>query len=321
MEKPRIRDFIETVDGLIFSCVSYHHPARRCLAFLRYYPDAGGERERDGESYSKISSTAMSYDFLEEKFPDYVFSHEGSKLQGVPIDRVKKIHRPEDRLAEICAGPESPLEKKITRLSETFIDIPQNRKGITGSVLVGLDTLSSDIDFVIYGVQNHNKAREIFETSANSELRELKEEEWRRSYEKRFTGHDALSFEEYLWHERRKWHKGTIGGIIFDILLVRDLGEIGPAPRPYERKEKITIECTVKDATFAFDSPSVYKVEYGDERIKEVLSYTHTYAGQAFDGEKIEVCGFLEEAHDGKCRVIVGTNREAVGEYIKVIRT
>ena len=80
----------------------------------------------------------------------------------------------------------------------------------------------------------------------------------------------------------------------------------------------MTIECTVTDATLAFDSPSIYRVEYGDERINEVLSYTHTYAGQAFKGEEIEVCGFLEEGARGKCRVVVGTTREAPDEYIKV---
>jgi predicted nucleotidyltransferase len=318
MDAPRIRDFIETTAGLIFASVSYYHPKDRHLAFLRYYPDAGGERERDGERYSKISSTAQSYDCLEKKFPDYVFSYEGSKLQGVPFQKIKKIQRPEERLKEICKGPKSPLEKKITRLSEVFRDIPGSHKGITGSVLVGLDTPDSDIDFVVYGIQNHNRAREIFEKSADSRLQELTEAEWKKSYEKRFTGHDTLSFDEYLWHERRKWHKGTIDGTIFDILLVRDTLEIGPSPIRCERKEKIKIECTVTDAALAFDSPSVYKVERGNSRIKEVLSYTHTYAGQALEGEKIEVCGFLEEARDGRCRVIVGTTREARGEYIKV---
>lgn len=319
MELPRIRDFIETQDGLIFASVSYHHPRDRCLAFLRYYPDGDGERERGGERYKKITSTAMSYEFLEKNYPDYVFPYEGSKLQGVPIERIKKIHRPEDRLKKLIKNPETLLYKKITRLSDRFRDIPQNRKGITGSVLVGLDTPASDIDFVVYGVEDHKRAREIFEHSSSGSLCELKEEEWRRPYEKRFSGHETLSFDEFLFHERRKWHKGTIEGVIFDILLVRDKGEIGKPPMPYERKEKIKLECTVKDAALAFDSPSIYKIEYGDERIKEVLSYTHTYAGQAFEGEEIEVCGFLEESKKGDCRVIVGTTREAKDEYIKVL--
>jgi predicted nucleotidyltransferase len=101
-------------------------------------------------------------------------------------------------------------------------------------------------------------------------------------------------------------------------LLVRDRDEIGPPPLQYKRKEKITIECTVTDAKLAFDSPSIYKVKCDARCIKEVLSYTHTYAGQAIDGEEIEVCGFLESDDVGTCRVIVGTTREAAGEYIKV---
>ncbi|MBU2559798.1 nucleotidyltransferase domain-containing protein [archaeon] len=321
MDAPRIRDFIETTDGLIFASVSYHHPPDRRLAFLRYYPDTEGERERSGVRYKKIASTAQSFEFLEKNYPESVFSYQGARLQGVPVEKIKKIHRGEDKLKKICRNPETPLEKKIKRLSDTFRNIPHDHKGITGSVLVGLDTPDSDIDFVVYGVENHKRAREIFENSASGRLCELKEDEWRRSYEKRFSGHDTLSFDEYLWHERRKWHKGTFEGVIFDILLVRDRSEIGAPPKPCERKEKIKIECRVKDAAFAFDSPSIYKVEYGDGRIKEVLSYTHTYAGQAFKGEEIEVCGFLEEAKSKKCRVIVGTTREAKDEYIKVIRT
>lgn len=315
MEKPRIRDFIETVDGLIFSVVSYHHPGW-CNAVLRYYKSTNGERERGGKKYSKVSSTAGSYKFLEENFPEYVVSYEGLELQTVPFDKIEKVHRPENRLKEICENPKSPLEQKTANLSRVFKDIPESHKGITGSVLVGLQTPTSDIDFVIYGISNHKKAREIFKKSADDKLEELTEEEWQRSYEKRFSSHRTLSFDEYLWHERRKWHKGAINGTVFDILLVRDAGEIGPPPPQYERKEKITVTCTVTDAALAFDSPSVYRVECGN--IKEVLSYTHTYAGQAFEGEKIDVCGFLEEAADGSCRVVVGTTREAPGEYIKV---
>ncbi len=318
MDAPRIRDFIETKDGLIFASVSYHHPLDRYLAFLRYYPDENGERERGGVKYKKVASTAQSYDFLEKNYPDYLSMHEGSLLQGVPVMRVKNIHRPENQLEKICNEPETPLEKKISRLSDTFRDIPLKYKGITGSTLVGLETEDSDIDFVVYGVENHRKAREIFEMSASSKLCELVEEDWRHSYEKRFRGHETLTFDEYVWHERRKWHKGTTEGVIFDILLVRDKNEIGRPPPRCERKEKIKIECTVTDATLAFDSPSIYKVEYGDERINEILSYTHTYAGQAFKGEEIEVCGFLEEGKNQRCRVVVGTTREAEGEYIKV---
>lgn len=316
---PRIRDFIETTDGLIFSVVSYHHPTDMRLAFLRYYKSPDGERMRGEERYSKVSSTLQSYKFLEKNFPEYICPYEGSRLQAVPCGKIKEVHHPQNRLMEICENPKSPLEQKIVDFSEIFEGIPESHKGITGSVLIGLHTPASDIDFVVYGLSNHKKARDIFKDSVGGKIRELPEEMWQKSYEKRFSCHDTLSFDEYLWHEKRKWHKGTIDGTIFDILLVRDRSEIGPKPAQYARKTKITVECTVTDSALAFDSPSVYRVECDyDGRIKDVLSYTHTYAGQAFDGEKIEVCGFLEEAADKSRRVVVGTTREAVGEYIKV---
>jgi len=47
-----------------------------------------------------------------------------------------------------------------------------------------------------------------------------------------------------------------------------------------------------------------------------VLSYTHTYAGQALPGELIEARGIVEEVGDIK-RLVVGTSREPKGEWIK----
>ena len=50
--------------------------------------------------------------------------------------------------------------------------------------------------------------------------------------------------------------------------------------------------------------------------IDHVLSYTHTYAGQALPGEIIEACGVIEEVGDTK-RLVVGTSREPKGEWIR----
>ncbi|MFT7235918.1 MAG: putative nucleotidyltransferase, partial [Methylophagaceae bacterium] len=57
------------------------------------------------------------------------------------------------------------------------------------------------------------------------------------------------------------------------------------------------------------------------KEVTEILVYTNTYVGQAKTGEKIEVSGAVEcDIATGKCRLIVGSSREAVGEYIKVIK-
>ena len=76
---------------------------------------------------------------------------------------------------------------------------------------------------------------------------------------------------------------------------------------------KKKIEAKVTDASLAFDSPAVYEVEH--ESVSRVLSFTHTYSGQALEGETIEACGICEH-HGDELWLVVGTTREARGEYI-----
>ncbi len=47
-----------------------------------------------------------------------------------------------------------------------------------------------------------------------------------------------------------------------------------------------------------------------------MLSYTHTYAGQALVGERIKARGMVEALGNIK-RLVVGTTREPKGEWIR----
>jgi len=74
------------------------------------------------------------------------------------------------------------------------------------------------------------------------------------------------------------------------------------------------VEGAALEAEFAFDSPAVFEIDHPE--IPEILCYTHTYAGQALGGERIEACGVVEETDAGR-RLVVGTTREARGEWIR----
>jgi hypothetical protein len=324
-----VRDFIKTREGLIFSVVSYYHPNDRYIAFLRYYPNEEGERESEGVKYKKVTSTAESFKFLKENFPEYLSYSEiaDAMLQCVPVSSVLKIYYPWKRLKEVIVNPQSPYESKVAKLSKIFGEIPTEKKGVTGSFLVNLHSNTSDIDFVIYGSKNFQKARKILKKSLEvGVVREPSEEEWLKSYEKRFPGKKPISFEEYCFHEKRKLHRGVIDGTIFDILFVRDYEEIREKHlyKKCRRRGKATVACTVTDSSLAFDYPSIYRVKCSAIPIREVSSYTHTYAGQARTGETIEACGWIEEVEvrGGKnyYRLVVGTTREAEDEYIKIIK-
>ena len=56
--------------------------------------------------------------------------------------------------------------------------------------------------------------------------------------------------------------------------------------------------------------------------IEEVVSFTHTYAGEVVDGEHVIAKGKVEkvitEGKEDYYRIVVGTTREAIDEYLKL---
>ena len=331
----RPRDFILTTDDLFFATTTYLHPEDRIISFLRYIPDQNGDRSLNNKQYSKVDSN-QAYKFLGENFPEYLFDCEITNVQmmGVPIERVEKLLLPTDRLKEIMESQKrDKLQEKVVTLAETFQDrtgISFNKMGISGSILPGLYNPNiSDIDFVIYGLKNHSNVMEAFEDikKENGILKEIEGEYWKKLYNKRIKD-SSLSYEEFKWYENRKNNRGILDGTLFDILQTRDWDEISGSygTTRYEPMGFIEIDCTVTDSLAAFDNPAVYKVddvkiiEGPKVTISEVASYTHTYAGQARDGERMNARGKLEKVIGEKIsyRLIVGTTRESIGEFIKL---
>ncbi|BDZ69776.1 DNA polymerase subunit beta [Methanobacterium petrolearium] len=334
--RARVRDFIYTKDDLFLATTTYLHPKDRILSFLRYIPDPDGDRSRDGSRYSKVDSK-QAYTFLNDNFPEYLFDCEVTRVEmmGVPVEKVEKILNPVKRLTEIMNHPyPDELLLKVIKVANTFQDeagIRQKHLGISGSVLPDLyDPLVSDIDFVVYGLKNHQKAMETFKSlknDNNSPLKAIADDYWARLYDKRIKD-STLSYDEFCWYENRKNNRGVVDGTLFDILATREWDEIkgNYGEETYEPCGTVKIEATVSDALAAFDNPAVYQVEEVDileghhAPIKEVASYTHTYSGQAREGERITARGKLEKVMGKKTyyRLIVGTTRESLGEYIKL---
>jgi predicted nucleotidyltransferase len=304
--RARIRDFVITRQDWIFSVVSYDLGGEYLQCFLRYVPDAQGDRISDRGSYRKLDFHE-AYEFLRRRRPEYV-----KDVHAVPLEDVKEILRPEEQLPRIAAQNE-----QVSVIYELLAQhIPRGQIGITGSYLCGLNTATSDLDFVIYGRQHFDNARATVQAAtADGRLTAITDTLWRRIYEKR---RPELSYEIFVAHELRKQHRGALDDTYFDILYVRDADELRLLdPGNYERGEKLgyqTITAQVTDARFSFDSPAIYELEHPE--IARILSFTHTYVGQALAGELIEARGVLEQTTAEK-RLVVGTTREARGEWIR----
>jgi predicted nucleotidyltransferase len=286
-------------EGWIYSVSAYDNNERAgCI--LRYVPDPSGDRVNpEGVRYRKVDFEE-SFLLAGEKRPSYL-----GEILRVPLTDIGQEFKPEERLG-FCRA----RDPRVGEIAELF-SLPAGALGCTGSRLLGLEGPSSDIDLVVYG-RDFFRARETLREAIGSRrVAGLSPEMWRTVYAKR---EPEIPFPVFLLHEQRKWNRGEIGGTYFDLLYTRSYDDLAaaapPRGRPAGRK---TIEARVTDASHAYDTPAIYLVDHGE--VSRILSFTHTYSGQALGGETVEARGVLEE-HGGELWLVVGTTRTARGEYI-----
>lgn len=296
----RLRDFIEDDRGWLYAVSTYDNNERvGCL--LRYVPDPGGERvDRAGRHYHKVDFQE-SYDLIAQEKPAYL-----DLLHRVPRSDVRRVLKPEDEVQGISAR-----DSRIAGLLSIF-SLPPGSIGCTGSFLCGLENEQSDIDLVVYGRQWFRAQHLLRVAVVAGRLPPITVGTWQKIYEKR---KPELDFDEFLLHEKRKWNRGQIGDTYFDLLYTRSYRNLhaGPSGRGVIGGYR-TIEARVTDASLSHDNPAEYRVDHTE--ISRVLSFTHTYSGQALDGEMIQARGICE-THGDENWLIVGTSREARGEYIR----
>jgi predicted nucleotidyltransferase len=301
------RDFIETAEGLIFAVVDGLPEDGKVLCFLRY------------ATSGKLSTDAANA-LLRERHPHYLHhsARLDARLHAVPIANIGRHHRPRGKLLEILKqGAKDAIEAKLLRLLALLAEsgLPLAAVGVTGSLLIGRQTPVSDLDLVVYGREPFRLAlARVRQLVDSGHLHELDEAAWREAYERRGC---ELSYAEFVWHERRKGNMGMVDGTKFDLALIVE--DAVPEPAAVWRKTgKAVIRGRVLDASRAYDQPARYAIDHPD--ISEILCFTHTYTGQAKTFETIEAAGAVEVAEDGRRkRLIVGSSREAVGEFVRVL--
>jgi len=300
VEKPiRLRDFLIDRYGGIYA-VSVYDNDEQAGCVLRYLPDPDGERAcADGKRYRKIEFDE-AFAWVKEHHPEWE-----NTVHRIPLDQIASVLKPEEEMPAIIER--DPRVRKLVSL----FNLPEKSYGCTGSLLCGLENEASDIDLVVYGEHWFSAQRQLADAVSKGLIPEMSEEMWRKVYRKRVP---EIAFDDFVAHESRKFNRGEYEGTYFDLLFSRGYAEQNRVPIkkgvPIGRD---VIEATVTDASLAFDNPSVYAIDH--EEISHVLSFTHTYAGQALTGEVIEAAGVVEDHGDEKW-LIVGTTREARGEYI-----
>jgi predicted nucleotidyltransferase len=303
------KSFIETADGLLFAIVAEGLETGKVRCFLRYVRHENGQ-------WRKVQ-TDEANDLLSQNYPDYCFhsTEFDAFLHAVSVEQIAKHHRPQQRLKQLLENSlHDEIENDCLSLCRLFEQTEMDLKhfGVTGSLLIQQQKESSDIDLVCYDITVFHQCRAVVgDLIEQNVLADLSEKDWRESYARRDCD---LSFEDYVWHEVRKSNKGLINGRKFDLSLVESNNTNNNV---YKKLGATILQAVVTDATRAFCYPAEFKISH--PKIQSVVCFTATYVGQAIVGETVEISGQLEQDEFGNQRIVVGSSREARGEYIKVL--
>lgn len=299
------KDYVETQTGAVFSVLCDGVENAQVLAWLRYI--------RAEEGLAKVSTDAALREMEAEELDAPGWAQWCRKLDAriwaIPVESILHHYRPEDWESSRRTATGGERYFAAARQVVDFLALPCGEFGFSGSLCLGACHAKSDLDLVVYGKQlfGHVQAR----VSKLPAEKRPNESQWLEFYR----GRDPETpFEEYLRHEIRKANKFTWDGIRVDVTCLDVLPQ--PVLASGRKLGRVTLDAVVADDTHAFNCPALLGIDHRDAEY--VLITTPTYAGQAMQGERIEVRGWLEECA-GFRRILVGTSREAQGEYIRVL--
>jgi len=332
MHKAREGDFLETVDNFIFDVKGIVHPPDRAIAYLRYVPDKKGGRTRLGVRYRKLYGLREREAFLRKNASIYSYfdpvAHR--RLQGVPLEKVKVLHEPIEKLQQLSAkknlGPMEEDALELVKLLRSATGLPSTRFGISGSLLVDLHDENSDIDLIVYGVRESHKVLEALKGLQHNMLLERYDKSGiRRLYEAR-SMQNAMNFNTFLMHEKRKFLEGKFRRRDYFIRCIKDWNEIDEkyGDRYYYPLGSSIIQAAVDDDSENILTPCVYevsrtKVLRGKKRAvpSQIVSFRGRFCEQASQGERVQARGRLERVADRSgewYRMVIG---ESYLDYLR----
>ena len=328
--RAREGDIIESIDNLVFDVKGLVHPPSKVIAFPRFFPDPSGSRTYRGASYKKVYGLPERFEFLERNFPRYIVDDPvfDERLCEVPFEDVKEHYNPTYRLQQLRSSKSldelETLALDLASLLKQTASVSWQAIGISGSVMLGLQRPSSDIDLVVYGSKDCLKVYSVLEGLLSEKQGSLR----------RYVGKDleglfdfrskdtAMNYEDFVRSESRKVMQGKFLGTDYFIRFVKDWDEVH---QKYGDTQFVNIGYAKVKATVVEDSesvftPCVYRIkkvhvlEGPHHAPVQIASFRGRFCEQARNGEVIIAQGKVEQVIDNVkdrqyFRLLIGNNR------------
>jgi len=351
------KDFIETAEGLIFAVVGQSMEQDKVLCFLRYVPHQQGWRKVDTDvandflkqhhphylHYSPILDASLhavaqpkiikhhrpkhrlqqllnadNHDAVEQDLLSLakLFQQHGLDLANIGItgSLLIGVQQHGSDIDVVCYGRE--VFHHCRAVTAKLIELGQLQDLTEQDWQQSYQRRDCDLSFAEYVWHEQRKVNKAIINGRKFDLNFI--DDCMESLP-RFTGHAGGTTPRMEEVEQRKEQLPRAPKVGADATqgAVADDRAVGD-PNDYQKIGPINLQCQVIDDTYGFDYPAEFKIDH--EHIDSIISFTATYTGQALRGETVQVSGMLEQSSQGRKRIIVGSSREARGEFIKVVQ-
>jgi|GEM_PF-114541 len=324
--------YLESDEGLFFAVKGLEHPPDRCIGVLRYAPDAEhGDRKKDEMRYRRLYHFAEQEDLLRSLYPQYlaydaVFH---ATLQSVPQSRVRRVYDPRVRLLEMAAGAAaSGIESdavSFAGLLQESAGVPPSAIGISGSLLIGLHTEHSDLDFSVFGTENCRTIYEALGSLLRSDFadgpRRLEINAIKELYHQRETD-THVYFDKFVDVEKNKVCQGSFHRRPYFIRFIKEAHEWSPiyGSVRYTPLGRTKITAKIHDDQEAIFTPCKYVLsdvnvlEGPPLFVREIVSFRGRFCEQARTEQSVTAAGTLESVEnirgEIKYRLLLGSSPE-----------
>jgi len=269
--RAREGDLIKTKNKVVFDVKGLVHPEEKIIAFPRFIPSPQGTRQGKENTYGKVYNLGDRFKYLQENHPDLIVLDPvfGETLCEVPISEVAVHYQPSEKLAALRTSKhKTVLESKAVQLAVELkkeANIPWRSIGISGSIMAGLTNDKSDIDPLVYGVENCRKAYAALQKllkKEDSDFKHYSRLELQELFD--FRSKDTqMAFEDFVSVESRKAFQGKFMGTDYFIRFVKDWSEINEQYGDvcFKNSGYIKIRAKISDSSDSLFTPCTYKLE------------------------------------------------------------
>lgn len=284
---------VELRDKSIWEVKGFTHPLEGVVCYPRYLVVKG--------RIVKVASLREKIETVKSKYKKYLksLSYLKSTHPLIPLSDIVKVYSPISKSREILKGRVGDeVEETAKQFLEELVEagVSRDKIGITGSILPRLHTKTSDVDVIVYGLENSEKAySKLEEMKSSGEIKPLHENYLREKLKLK-----SIDTPECLEHFENKVLEGIYKNRVYTVKLTSIDSVLRPkdfyvVERFNQKTYKVRVVASENHYTIPWPARVRIVEGFNEETISRIYTLRTRFTELYREGLKLEVRGSLEK--------------------------